>query len=143
MTVPQTIEQKRAAFALKKVEWVVKESEQQAKFKSQLVKLPARLHTNGLGQTVAFYLAAGAGKPEVEICTWLKTWLQDEDKGFVYREPAGGELMDWITGKVSTFQGEERDPEQLYRRASIEARALAGWMKRFAEAFIEGEGKDD
>lgn len=138
MTVPQTIEQKRAAFALKKVE-SIKKSDQKAKFKSQLVKLPARLHTNGLGQTVAFYLAAGGDKPEVQICGWLETWLRDESKGFVYREPEdGSSLIDWITGEA----GAGGDPEQLYRLASIEARALAGWMKRFAEAFIEGEGKD-
>lgn len=137
----QTIEQRRAAFALENVE-SVKTSAKKAKYKSQLVKLPARLHNNGLGQTVAFYLAEGGDKPEVVICGWLEAWLRDEDKGFVYRKPANGKLIDWITGKVNTFDGAEGDPEHLYRLASIEARALAGWMKRFAEAYIAGESDD-
>src|SRR5262249_43914092 len=62
-----TLEQQRAEFALKKVD-EVKGGKDKAKFKTQLLKLPARLHNNGLGQTVAFYLSAGKGKPEVIIC---------------------------------------------------------------------------
>lgn len=136
-----TLEQRRAAFALAQVE-SIKESDQKAKFKSQLLKLPARLHNNGLGQTVAFYLAAGGEKPEVQICRWLETWLRDEDKGNVYGSLGSGSLIDWISGRPSVFEGEEAEPALLYRQASMEARALAGWLKRFAEAFIEGSGSD-
>jgi CRISPR/Cas system CMR-associated protein Cmr5 small subunit len=145
--MPQTLEQARATFALKKVEAVkdLPDPSRRAKFKTQLVKLPARLHNNGLGQTVAFYLAAGNGKseakPEVEICGWLEDWLRNGD-GAVYRDPGDGGLIDWITGKETTFGGAAGDPALLYRHASAEARALAGWLKRFAEAFLEGDGQD-
>jgi hypothetical protein len=36
--------------------------------------------------------------------------------------------------------GQDVDAEAKYREASAEARALAVWLKRFAEAFIAGEG---
>lgn len=140
-----TLEQKRAAFALEKVESVkaLSDKAQKAKFKTQLIKLPARLHNNGLGQTVAFYLAAGENKPEVQICGWLEAWLRDEDGGAVYGKPRNGRLIDWITGKETSFAGQERDPALLYRHASAEARALAGWLKRFAEAFLDGDASND
>ncbi|MBW8878460.1 MAG: type III-B CRISPR module-associated protein Cmr5 [Acidobacteria bacterium] len=121
-----TQEQERAAFALKKVEEIDKDK---AKFKTQLLKLPARLHNNGLGQTVAFYLSAGKEKPEVIICGWIEAWLQDR------RIYLGGRLIDNIAGqRLPPDEAEVR-----YREASVEVRALAVWLKRFAEAFIEGE----
>lgn len=118
-----TLEQQRAAFALQKVESVRTEP----KYKPQLLKLPARLHNNGLGQTVAFYLSAGSGKPEVVICGWIEEWLRRE--GGIY--PSGSRLIDSIT----------RESEAKYREASAEVRALAVWLKRFAEAFMEGKAE--
>jgi CRISPR type III-B/RAMP module-associated protein Cmr5 len=124
-----TLEQKRAAFALDKVEAMIKKGTDKAKFKTQLLKLPARLHNNGLGQTVAFYLSAGSGKPEFVICDWIQEWLRMQE---VYIK---GTLIDGITGK--TLPADQAEPR--YREASVEVRALAVWLKRFAEAFIEGE----
>lgn len=118
----QTLEQRRAAFALAKINGVKSRAD---KFKPQLVKLPARLHTNGLGQTVAFYLSAGQGKPEYEVCRWLGEWLASAGNPY---HGAPGSLIEAIT----------REDEIKYRAASAEARALANWLKRFAEAFLEG-----
>jgi len=133
-----TLEQQRAGFALEKVEGVKDDAERKAKFKTQLLKLPARLHTSGLGQTVAFYLSAGFSsgrpKPEVEICGWLEVWLRKVE---IYGEEA---LIKSITGNTSALESDPERAEALYRQASAEARALAVWLKRFAEAFIEGEG---
>jgi CRISPR type III-B/RAMP module-associated protein Cmr5 len=123
-----TLEQERAAFALKKVD-EVKSGKEKAKFKTQLLKLPARLHNNGLGQTVAFYLSAGRGKPEFIICDWIEAWLRQQG---IYKD---GTLIEGITGqKIPPDEAETR-----YREAAVEVRALAVWLKRFAEAFIEGE----
>jgi CRISPR-associated protein Cmr5 len=124
-----TLEQERAAFALEQVESVLNDEKKRAKYKTQLLKLPARLHTNGLGQTVAFYISAGSGKPETEICRWIEQWLQK-------RIPAlqGRKLIDCIAGRGVP----EADAERIYREAAAETRALAVWLKRFAEAFIEG-----
>jgi CRISPR type III-B/RAMP module-associated protein Cmr5 len=123
-----TLEQNRAAFALRKVD-EIKAGGDRAKFKTQLLKLPARLHNNGLGQTVAFYLSAGRGKPEVMICDWIAEWLCQQE---IYRDR---NLIGGITGQ--TLPPDEA--EFRYREASVEIRALAVWLKRFAEAFVEGE----
>lgn len=121
----RTLEQERAAFALANVE-SVKGGDQKAKYKTQLLKLPSRLHSNGLGQTVAFYLSAGSDKPEAKICQWLETWLGEGHRR-IYQ------------GRESLIHSIAGQDEDRYREASAEARALAVWLKRFAEAFIEGE----
>lgn len=122
-----TLEQQRAKFALAHVE-EIRHGGKRAKFKTQLLKLPARLHTNGLGQTTAFYLAAGPAEPEKKICDWLGAWMHQRE---IYRTP---DLCAEITGRGSS---DDAEVERRYRRASAEARALAVWLKRFAEAFIE------
>lgn len=131
-----TLEQQRASFALKRIDEIKSDAERKKdlpKYKTQLLKLPARLHTSGLGQTVAFYLASGSGSPEATICGWLETWLRTAK---VY---GNGRLIDWITGNVKDLEGEAGKAETQYRQASAEARALAVWLKRFAEAFLAGE----
>lgn len=135
-----TLEQNRAKFALARIK-SVKDLPTAGKFKTNLLKLPARLHSSGLGQTVAFYLSAGAGEPEAEICTWLGDWLSSDEQPYADLR-TNGSLIDWITGSLPVF-GDGLDAELLYRRASTEARALATWLKRFAEAFIEGTPTDD
>jgi len=126
-----TLEQERASFALARIDQI-KEAQDKAKYKTQLLKLPARLHSNGLGQTVAFYLSVGQStKPEWVICNWLQTWLRDQREIL----PPGQDL---IHSLAATDDG----AESRYREASAEARALAVWLKRFAEAFIAGEGAE-
>lgn len=125
-------EQKRARFALQKVEGI-KDHPKAAKYKTQLLKLPARLHSNGLGQTVGYFLAQKDGSPEWDICTWLEAWLGMEQSG-IYRS---GRLVDCVCGAPAADLREE-EVEPRYRRASAEARALANWLKRFAEAFLSG-----
>jgi CRISPR type III-B/RAMP module-associated protein Cmr5 len=124
-----TLEQRRARFALEKID-KVKGGGDKGKYKTQLLKLPARLHSNGLGQTVAFYLSAGSDKPETRICEWIEEWLRQRI------DLQGRGLLGCIIGESA---GEAA--EATYRAASAEARALAVWLKRFAEAFIEGEGE--
>jgi CRISPR type III-B/RAMP module-associated protein Cmr5 len=130
-----TLEQKRAAFALEKID-SVKKTERAGKYKTQLLKLPARLHNNGLGQTVAFYLTAGPEKPEWIICDWLQGWLSRTTGEGPAIYPPGVELIRCVSG-----QGlhEKLDAELLYRRASDETRAVSVWFKRFAEAFLQGK----
>jgi CRISPR type III-B/RAMP module-associated protein Cmr5 len=133
-----TLEQERAGFALRKVEGVRDDpTKPNEKYRTQLLKLPARLHNNGLGQTAAYLRAQGSGSPEHVLCGWLQEWLRRDTDG-IY--PAGSDLLDAITGKAEGVAGRE---EALYRRASVEARALAVWLKRFAEAFLrEGEAAE-
>lgn len=130
-----TLEQRRAQFALEKIDGVKNDTEKRAKYKTQLLKLPARLHTSGMGQTVAFYLAEGNGSPEATICGWLGTWLHEVG---IYED---GDLIRSITGSTPKLRKDEERTELLYRQASAEARALAVWLKRFAEAFLAEERK--
>lgn len=133
----RTLEQRRAAFALDKVESV--KTGKPAKYRTQLVKLPARLHTNGLGQTVAFHLAnGGEGSPEWQVATWLGEWLTG-DAGPYPRETR---LIDCVTATEASGVPES-EAEERYRRASAEARALAVWLKRFAEAFLASREEAD
>ena len=122
-----TIEQERAAFALGKVE-LEETMAKRAKYRTQLLKLPARLHTNGFGQTIAFLLAQGDNTPERAVHNWLEEWLRIRN---CYRQEL--RLIHAITGRGLT---EDEDAEQLYRQAASEIRALSIWLKRFAEAFL-------
>lgn len=122
-----TPEQERAAFALEKVE-LENTVAKRAKFRTQLLKLPARLHTNGFGQTIAFLLAQGSGTPERAVHDWLEEWLRIRS---CYRPEL--RLIHAITGRGLR---EDEDAEQLYRQAASETRALSIWLKRFAEAFL-------
>jgi CRISPR type III-B/RAMP module-associated protein Cmr5 len=132
-----TLEQNRANFALGKVQGIRNNAEK-AKFRTQLLKLPARLHANGLGQTVAFYLSSGEPKPEWQICKWLEEWLHQTGMVYGIVPFKDSPLIECITGSKTPSQQSEL-VENLYRQASAEARALSTWLKRFAEAFIEGE----
>ncbi|HET9227768.1 MAG TPA: type III-B CRISPR module-associated protein Cmr5 [Thermoanaerobaculia bacterium] len=134
----QTLEQMRAAFALERIDQV-KAGADNAKYKTQLLKLPARLHNNGLGQTVAFYLTAGPKKPEWIICDWLQDWLSRPKEMGPAIYPLGKDLIGCVSGKDLP---KDADPELLYRQASDEARAIAVWLKRFAEAFIQEKGQE-
>ena len=123
-----TREQMRAKFALGKICGLGSlPDDKKEKYRTQLLKLPARLHTSGLGQTVAFYLAAGAGTPEAEICGWLGAWMRDTA---IY---ANDHLIENVAGSNLTSD----EAERKYRMASSEARALSVWLKRFAAAFLE------
>lgn len=117
----------RARFALDRVRSVEGDA-QRDKYKTELLKLPARLHTSGLGQTLAYHLAGGGGSPKARIADWLGEWLLDEQEG---TSRDGAALITRITREGA---------EAYYRRSSAEARALAPWLKRFAEAFLAGGG---
>lgn len=129
-----TLEQKRAAFALARID-ELKDLANKGKFRAQLLKLPARLHTNGLGQTVAFYLSAGPEEPQSVICGWIGTWLVQRE---IYQRK--DRLIDSITGQAKGMDPALVEPK--YREAAAEVRALAVWLKRFAEAFIAEEASD-
>jgi len=117
------IQKRRAQFALGKIT-AHQNEDGRDKYKTELLKLPARLHTNGFGQTVAFYLSAGSGKPAWEICGWLAAWLRETE---IY--PGQKPLIEALTEAGG-------DSEARYRQAAAEARELAVWLKRFAEAFL-------
>jgi CRISPR type III-B/RAMP module-associated protein Cmr5 len=122
-----TIDQTRAGFALSKIE-SVKDHPESAKFASELKDLPARLHSGGLAQTAATFLKKKEAARRT-IYGWLEEWLRKNPVGY----PADVTLIEAIAGKNIP----PADVESRYREASREARAIANWLKKFAEAFLE------
>jgi CRISPR type III-B/RAMP module-associated protein Cmr5 len=115
----------RAKFALEKIEGE-KDPKVRAELLIELRDLPSRLHTAGLGQTIASLLASrNKIKARGVIYDWIEEWL----RGGRIRYSATGRLIDCVVGKMAS--------PSIYTEASREARALATWLKKFAEAFIQ------
>jgi CRISPR type III-B/RAMP module-associated protein Cmr5 len=126
-----TLDLDRAKFALQKIE-EIKNVEGHDRYKAELQGLPARLHSAGLGQTVASLLASQQeNKPRAKIYSWLEEWLRNPPVNY----PAKSPLIDCIVGR--DLPADSRPAS--YMTASHEARALATWLKKFAEAFIESK----
>jgi len=133
-----TLEQKRAKFALGSIEWVLglDDTKLRQSFLIDLRHLPAQLHWGGLGQTAASLLADPDKKQRAAIYKWLQDWLQ---KTGIYAASAGPQpsLIQAIAGSGGNERLQDR-----YVAATREARALAVWLKKFAEAFLrEPEAK--
>ncbi len=128
-SIRKQTERERAKLALDYVKGLESKSAKvQHRYRVLLVKLPARLHANGLGQTVAFYLSAGEKSPEHDVVDLI-------GKSLLKAEPpaSGRSLMEAIT------MGSPED----YRSLSANARSLANWLKRFAEAFLAGKEAEE
>jgi len=130
-----TLELDRAKFALDKIE-TIKGGENRDKFLTELRDLPARLHSAGLGQTVASLLASREHEARQTIYKWLEDWLSRSPIGYPVNTKNGPRLIDCIVGRN---QPANATPAS-YLSASREARAVATWLKKFAEAFIEPKG---
>jgi len=126
----QTIEQQRAAKAWELVNRVKQEArspQEQKEYNSWVKKVPVLILTNGLGQTIAF----------------LKSKESDQEKKLLYEH-----LSAWLMGQVSwSVQVQEKtdlidriihESSTNYRRATVEALAFLNWLKRFADALLEG-----
>ena len=116
MSKRQTQEQKRAQKAWENVHGDVKGKNFADEYKTLVSSAPADIQTNGLGQTVAFWLAKGNAQHKT-LYRHLSTWVMQNTN-------AQGDLMRWITQTDS----------RRYRQATVEALAFLGWLKRFAQA---------
>lgn len=132
MSIQRTLEQKRAAFAWKKIHDVRQDMPKkvQEEYNSLVKKAPADIQTNGLGQTVAFWRAKGyeKGNPkddgknaQAQLLGHLTEWLKSSDALGLQTE----NLVEWVS---KTAQVDD------YRRATTESIAFLVWLKRFAEA---------
>jgi CRISPR/Cas system CMR-associated protein Cmr5 small subunit len=128
-----TIEQKRARFALERVESVLSDRHLKGlrkKFLIELRHLPANLHWGGLGQAAASLLADPKNEPRMTIYKWLEDWLRQSG---IYRVANANQpsLIQCVTGSGGHDALQDR-----YVAATREARAMAVWLKKFAEAFL-------
>ncbi len=132
----QTMQQKRAKYALDKVEEVKEKDSKdlnQKEYKSYAQNFPAMIRMNGLGQAAAYYLSKGSGEKGNPAYNALYELLSDWMKK--PGQPYAGldNLMIGITTKDMHH----------YRQAQAEALLLLDWIKKFAKAFIEEEKKNE
>lgn len=132
----KTIEQRRAADALARVNQLRDNSEKFRKsYRAYVDRLSPAIVMNGLGQALATECAA-AGAPPVtdddkkahhELYRSLQSWLCRKEDG-VY--PGKADLLEAIT----------QHDESFYLRAQAEALAWLLWHKKFCRAmFPKGE----
>lgn len=136
-----TLDQERAIHSLKKV----KEIEENYKNKGEeqladdyagyVVRLPADIISNGLGQALAQLLAAAKGKeedPHYLVYRDLQDWLCRNDPKAPY--PGANDLLEAIVS----------NDRKRYQWALGEAMAWLEWHKKLSVAYLkksEGENK--
>ena len=132
MSKRQTKEQKRAAYAWQCAKEAQDNLSEKASEYGQLARgLPARIQTNGLGQTLAYLLSKGKGdpgKPHQLLYQHISRWVTEQLKW-----GANDDLLVKLTQESSAN----------YRRATSEAMALLIWLRRFAEARLVKEETND
>lgn len=124
----QTAQQRRAKWALEKVEDARNSGVSRKEYKSYASAFPAMIQMNGLGQAAAFYRSKGAG---------------NDAKDIAYRS-LYDLLSGWLTQCGQPYDGcndlladiTSRDMH-AYRLAQAEALTLLDWMKKFAKAYME------
>jgi len=125
-----TLGQKRAAHALAAVEGL--KGKDIKKFDSYVERLPATIVMNGLGQAMAFELAAARlGNPKQNADQKAHKMLYDIVESWLQTCgvcPAGKDLMKTIV---------ESDQEK-YIRAQAEALEYLDWLKMFTQAYLKG-----
>ncbi len=124
----QTLGQKRAAHALEAIKKLVKQ-ENYGNFGSYVQRLPATIVMSGLGQAMAGELAAARGCSNEDerahkiLFEFVESWLQ---KSNVY---PGDDLMTAIV----------KSNQEGYVRAQAEALAYLDWLKKFSQAYLNGD----
>lgn len=83
----QTAQQRRAKWALEKVEDARNSGVSRKEYKSYASAFPAMIQMNGLGQAAAFYRSKGAGKDEkaisyLSLYELLSDWLIQSGQPF-------------------------------------------------------------
>ena len=134
----RNIQQQRAAYALKKVQAVVANQNEdvQKRFKAYSNSLPAMIQMNGIGQAMAFAYQKSNGSNKNEATGWtllfgvVADWLLKERNLWGNAKP---DLMRAIT------EGSQEE----YQLAQVETQALLSWVKDFARAEISGEPEGD
>ena len=140
----QTMQQQRAKYALERVNEAAKDTKIHSEYKSYASNLPAMIHTNGLGQAVAFFRSKAAFEKAPE-----KRNEKERAYYLLY-----GTLCDWLCSNGTTLYPMPQQPfsrfddvldaitqsnMREYRLAQAEAQMLMDWVKKFAKAFMVDE----
>ncbi|MGY0399563.1 MAG: type III-B CRISPR module-associated protein Cmr5 [Ostreibacterium sp.] len=138
----QNIAQKRAKYALEKVQKVSGNSEKDRKeWLSRANEMPAMIQMNGLGQTVAFYLSKDGGVHQ-KMYELLSCWLCEKSGDPTNRQEPNTHTKE---NKVAIFTHADADlmkaitecDMSTYRLAQIEVQALLVWVKKFSKAYCK------
>lgn len=138
-TKRQTLEQGRAEFAFECAEKAKNQLKASAKeYKAYAKKMPMLIKTNGLGAALAFAFAKGSkgGKADQTkawglLYTHIEDWVRQDIK----------QLVTFEENRLVAQLLKEKSP--TYRAVTIEVMAFLGWLKRFVDGLIEGEGGDE
>ncbi len=126
-----TLDQKRAQHALAKLNNVVADqTADNAKYKTFAKDAPAKIHLNGLIQTLAFLHVKrnSNNQGEKTAARYLITSLNDWLRAYQLLPREAVSLFTWLANTATTDQ---------YQHATSEAIAYLTWTKRLAEAHTE------
>lgn len=103
------------------------------KYASLAKSAPVMILTNGLGQTLAFFISKSNGRNEYNLLyNHLNKWL-DDNIPWTPNEDRGDDLVEKVINEKS----------QIYRMATDESLAFLSWVKRFATALSPDEKEED
>jgi CRISPR-associated protein Cmr5 len=121
-----TLQQRRALFALTRIQALAGEWKEDAKkqkeFNSYASAMPFMIHANGLGQTAAFYRRKGTDHTYYQLYKLLGDWLRKPDQPFA--------------GKTDLLDGITQSDMDAYLAAQVEAMLFLDWVKKLASAFL-------
>lgn len=127
----QSIEQRRAQYALEKIEPMQQRNEKRQKeLRALLHSLPALIHMNGLGQTLAFCCMKDKGSRNSahwDAYSMIGDWLHQQG----------------ILGEQDALHAIAACDIQHYMAATAEAQAMLQWLKKFATAYLEGDDQPE
>jgi CRISPR-associated protein Cmr5 len=131
----QNIEQERGRQAWEDIREIKDQKELEKKYRSLARGLNAMIQINGLGQTLGFFKAKSKEKKAEHfyLLKHLSQWMRGHFSAS--NISAMGDSYDgflsWILDKDTSSSD--------YRRATTECLAFGNWLRRFAEAELEGE----
>ena len=131
----QTIQQKRAKFALEKITAATKDHKLNKKeFNSYAAGLPAMIHMSGLGQAAAFYKSKTKSAEHRRLYNLLSEWLTKS--GQPYGNKSVGDVKLRNLPYDDLLDGITKENMHRYRLAQAEAQALMDWVKKFSSAYM-------
>jgi len=133
-----TLEQQRAAFAIKQIRDLKEVGEAKyGHYVSYVSALPATIVMNGLGQALTTQVAKAKGKrddPHRLLFDHIASWLSRQIIELRVPESDLTRLIDHLMDA----------DQKIYVRAQAEAMAYLNWLKQFARAYLnEKEGQDN
>jgi len=126
-----TLQQKRAAYALKSLNLASKNPKVSKELSQFIVGMPNMILSNGIGQTMAFLLSkqgkTGQSDKTGKTFTILKEWLE-------LRMP---EQFSGTAEDLEFIKHFNEISQSDYLQAQRECLRLVEWLKRYARAFVE------